>query len=502
MMKCISCGAEIDDACVTCPICGAENAAPEPEAKEPPAVGDDCTADPICDAENAAVEPETKELPAAQIPESKPEAKRSHLSAGRIALVVTLCVALIAVMVALVVSGLKKQPESDEPTEPSTTPTESTPVDTEPTEEATVPPDGNPNDETCKGTYTVSDEEIIAAHDTVVAKLGSYDLTNGLLQVYYWNQYYELLDYYGNYLFYIGLDATQPFDTQMCSGVEGRTWQQYFLSNAITNWMRYQALSAKAEQSDFVLDAETVAYLNNLEANLNSTAQQNGFADANEMLQADMGVGCNLADYKAYLELYYKGYQYFNDELDKREVGDEEIEAYYTEHEDEMIEYGYGKDAGHTINVRHILISPEEDTEEAVEACRVKAEELLEQWRSGEATEESFAALATEHTDDPGSQGTGGLYEGVENGSMVAEFNDWCFDEARQPGDSGLVKTSYGYHLMYFVSAGEEIWYTQSKNALMSQIGSELIEDAIAEFGPSIDYSAIKLGYVKTASES
>ena len=34
---------------------------------------------------------------------------------------------------------------------------------------------------------------------------------------------------------------------------------------------------------------------------------------------------------------------------------------------------------------------------------------------------------------------------------MVDAFDKWCFDEARQPGDHGIVKTSYGYHIMYFV---------------------------------------------------
>ena len=38
---------------------------------------------------------------------------------------------------------------------------------------------------------------------------------------------------------------------------------------------------------------------------------------------------------------------------------------------------------------------------------------------------------------------------------MVTNFNDWCFDEARQPGDHGIVETEYGYHIMYFVGDSE-----------------------------------------------
>jgi hypothetical protein len=38
---------------------------------------------------------------------------------------------------------------------------------------------------------------------------------------------------------------------------------------------------------------------------------------------------------------------------------------------------------------------------------------------------------------------------------MVEAFNDWCFDDERKPGDHGIVETTYGYHIMYYVSDSE-----------------------------------------------
>lgn len=117
-----------------------------------------------------------------------------------------------------------------------------------------------------------------------------------------------------------------------------------------------------------------------------------------------------------------------------------------------------------TVNVRHILISPETDedidndgtadtnSEAALEAAKAEAEQILADWQAGEATEESFAALADEKSFDTAA---GGLYEEVYHGMMVDEFNDWCFDESRQPGDTGIVYSQYGYHIMYFVGEGE-----------------------------------------------
>ncbi len=111
------------------------------------------------------------------------------------------------------------------------------------------------------------------------------------------------------------------------------------------------------------------------------------------------------------------------------------------------------------VNVRHILISAEDSSDTAsMEAAKAEAEEILAQWEAGEATEDSFAALANEKSTDPGSNTKGGLYEGVYQGQMVDTFDAWCFDEDRQPGDTGIVETSYGYHVMYFSGQDEQTY--------------------------------------------
>ena len=116
-------------------------------------------------------------------------------------------------------------------------------------------------------------------------------------------------------------------------------------------------------------------------------------------------------------------------------------------------------------NARHILVSFEGGTtdesgstvysEEEKAAAKTAAEELLNEWKSGEATEDSFAALATERTDDTGSAQNGGLYQDIYPGQMVEPFENWCYDEARTAGDTGIVETTYGYHVMYFVGNSE-----------------------------------------------
>ena len=43
---------------------------------------------------------------------------------------------------------------------------------------------------------------------------------------------------------------------------------------------------------------------------------------------------------------------------------------------------------------------------------------------------------------------------------MVQAFNDWCFDSSRKSGDTGIVETQYGYHVMYFVGTSDITYRT------------------------------------------
>lgn len=128
------------------------------------------------------------------------------------------------------------------------------------------------------------------------------------------------------------------------------------------------------------------------------------------------------------------------------------------------------------VNVRHILVGftgdkNEDGTypDEVKEAARTGAEEILSQWKSGDATEDSFAELAKGKSTDTGSSANGGLYENVYPGQMVPAFNDWCFDADRKGGDTGIVETDYGYHVMYFVSTADQTYRDfQIKNDLVN----------------------------------
>ena len=149
-------------------------------------------------------------------------------------------------------------------------------------------------------------------------------------------------------------------------------------------------------------------------------------------------------------------------------------------------------------NVRHILVAFEGGsydantglttyTDEEKMAAKVAAEELYAEWKNGKADEMSFAALANEKSDD-GDGTTGGLYEGINpSTNFVTNFKNWALDE-HKVGDTGIVETEYGYHIMYFSGLTEQTYRDYMiENTLRSIESGEwynaLIEAANAEMG-------------------
>lgn len=347
-----------------------------------------------------------------------------------------------------------------------------------------------------RDSYTAEDADVSAAHDTVVATLGSAELTNGMLQIYYWMDVYNFLSSYGSYAALYGLDYTSPLDQQDYMDSDG-SWQHYFLASALESWNYYQALSLMADETETPMDPTMQETLDGLYDELQAQAEQSGYDSVDAMIQADAGVGCTAQDYYTYTELCYKGYSYFNKMVNTLSITDDMIEEYFADNEDTLKENDITKESGDVYSVRHILIQVDDDqTDEDWAACQLAAQELLNEWLSGEATEDTFAAFAKEHSTDDGSNYNGGLYEGLnDETNFVEEFKNWYLDESRTAGDYGLIKSSYGYHIMYF-SGSEAQWIYQCREGLTEELITEIVIDAMNKYALTVDYDKILLGDV------
>jgi len=132
-------------------------------------------------------------------------------------------------------------------------------------------------------------------------------------------------------------------------------------------------------------------------------------------------------------------------------------------------------DENETVNVRHILFSATKYGSDS--AAKAKAEEIKAQFLAGTKDAAAFGALAKQYNEDTGSKELGGLYKNVTKGYMVSEFDEWIFNEERVAGDVEIVKTTYGYHLIYFEGEGLISWKADVLNALQQQKFTQYISD-------------------------
>ncbi|MBO5305577.1 MAG: peptidylprolyl isomerase [Clostridia bacterium] len=135
-------------------------------------------------------------------------------------------------------------------------------------------------------------------------------------------------------------------------------------------------------------------------------------------------------------------------------------------------------DERETRDVAHILIKAARTTATAEQKAdaKTKADAVLATFRAGEQTLEAFEKLAETNNEDSGC-----VYEGVTKGQMVKDFEDWMFDEARKAGDTGVVETEFGYHVMYYIGEGEAAYHEAALSSYVSEAYTKRVEKMIEE---------------------
>jgi peptidyl-prolyl cis-trans isomerase D len=118
-------------------------------------------------------------------------------------------------------------------------------------------------------------------------------------------------------------------------------------------------------------------------------------------------------------------------------VEDAELKSYYDQHLDEFLE-------GEQANARHILIRVAPDATEIDRGeAELRANGVAQIARAGG----DFAAIAAEHSEDPGSKDNGGDLGWFGRGQMVSEFEDAVF--SAKPGEIiGPIQSQFGYHII------------------------------------------------------
>lgn len=163
------------------------------------------------------------------------------------------------------------------------------------------------------------------------------------------------------------------------------------------------------------------------------------------------------------------------------------------------------KDMTKAVDVRHILVQFKTSTDDSGNAVALTDSEKAVYYQQAQAiykqylenpTEDNFATLANNNSDDSGSNTNGGLYEEVHVGDMVTEFNDWCFAPERKPGDTDIVETSIGYHIMYYVGNNhEEAWKSTVRSTLANNEVTAFDDDIVNGDTYKIDENSFMINW-------
>lgn len=325
-----------------------------------------------------------------------------------------------------------------------------------------------------------------AVKDETAAVINGKEYSTGYLEYAYNANYTDFLNNFGSYVQYFGYDPTLPADEQECTMIEDcDTWRDYFLKETLATLRVNRSLLDYAEEAGAELTEEEKSSLTDYINAYEETVKSYGY-ESLESAIADM-----FGPYAT------------KDMIVQDAINEAVIQKAYTTKSQEVLE-SVGEDelkAYPRISVRHVLLQAKADTDEegnmtfsqaALDTAKKRAEAVVRLFEATDRSEEAFAELAKLYSEDPGSKDVGGLYEAVEPGTTVEEFNAFCFDENRQPGDIAVVYGTNGayagYHVMFFVGENKDASLKAAAVDKMNSWYEEVVSSGTVETNDFCDY--------------
>ncbi len=336
-----------------------------------------------------------------------------------------------------------------------------------------VPEEPKPSESEQAQTFTSTD------WDNVVAQFGNHILDSATFSYYYWSSYTSFLNYYGSEAQDM-VDLYTPLDQQMYS--EELTWQDYFIDNALMAFRQYSALNDLAAADGFELSQTAQDALANAEEELLGTAEAMGFETVEEYLQANYGTGATLENYLAYVRDSFVVQEYTKVLQDSFSYTDEEVEAYFDEHEDDYAANGILKRDVNMAQLRYLMILPADDSEESYNAIDEAFNEMLADWETWEdKSEEGFMAFGEKWSEKGFAQDY--LDAVAPDTVYFSYFDDWVFDEPREQGDTRTYYMESGDYFFYYIRQLDEVfWRTQARYDMCHEAFTEFLLNKISNY--------------------
>ena len=268
--------------------------------------------------------------------------------------------------------------------------------------------------------------------------IGNTKYSAAEVDVFYRNTYNSVYSSFGDYASYF-VDTSTPLTQQQYYGDSEQTWAQYLYSQTLTNMREITALYDAAIQGGYTLTEEDKASIDSQIASLELYASMSGFNSTDRYLVAYYGKGVNEAIYRSVLEKMLIAQNWSQQILNGFSYSQDELNAYYDEHADELDVLSY---YSYTVNASNDAFASIEDADAQLAAARETAEGFL----AAESAED-FAAIVEGFS---GSELSETHYSGSTVSSFSADAAAWLLDSARQPGDKTVIESDTGAAAYWF----------------------------------------------------
>ncbi len=304
-----------------------------------------------------------------------------------------------------------------------------------------------------------------ATPETYVAKLGTDNISKEEYN-YFLSEAISMIQNYSN-----------TYNVDWNAKINNMTASEYAKKLALDNIVDFKIQLSKAKAAKITLTKkETDEFNANMNSYLNTLAST--AVEQEKIIKNETGF--SLSQFKTFYNNANIVRKFASQTQNSYKCTDTELKKYYDSNKDKFCK----------VIVGHILFlttdennqsTPEKDAE-----AKKKAEDTLLKINKPDA---DFPALVKELSEDPGSKETGGKYTVMKNNQFVTEFQNWAVDPSRKVGDTGIVKTSFGYHVMKLMKVYP---FAQLKDDIKSSYITKKYDDDLNAWKKDKKYKLVK----------
>lgn len=290
------------------------------------------------------------------------------------------------------------------------------------------------------GVFQNRDAVKINGESYAVEEVG-YFYNNMLMQYYY----SAMLGGAPNY------DPQKDPAEQVYDAETGKTWHEFFVDEAVDALAEVKVLSAKAEADGVKLSDAGKQSVKDSMASLATTSASSGFASTTAYLKAAYGSGMSKGLYKQLLTESTLASELAADYTEQLTYTDEQIEAYYAEHAEELdlFTYSFAKFSGapeaKTEEAGNKVDPTDKEKADAEAQAYTKAESFRAKLARGGDFTELVAAFAEDKTVTVNEHVT------ATGTTIMVALDSWMKEAGRKAGDVGLVKLEADSYVVKFL---------------------------------------------------